>query len=136
MLRYGHGGFHHPVFAALFLALFLALLAALVVLGVIAVVRMWRNPLGRPAPLLRGTPQSPAIDPALNELRLRYARGDIDGDEYAATRQEPGLSPFATHQPWLGSPRCATRGTSAIRDRLLDAHEHAGTSSSAALSRP
>jgi uncharacterized membrane protein len=91
MLRYGHGGFHHPVFTALFLAL----LAALVVLGAIAVVRLWRNPPGRPAPFLRGTPQIPAIDPALSELRVRYARGDINWDEYAQRARNLGypLSP-------------------------------------------
>ena len=85
MFRYGHGpgAFHHTVFAALLLALFVALFAALVVLGVIAVVRMRRNPHGRPAPFQRGTPPGPAIDPALTELRVRYARGDIDWDEYA-----------------------------------------------------
>jgi len=88
MFRYGPGGFHHPVFAALLLAL----LAALVVLGVIAVVRMWRYPLRRPASLHRGAPQGPPIDPALTELRVRYARGDIDWDEYARRASHLGFS--------------------------------------------
>ena len=83
MFRYGTGGFHHPVFAALILALILALLAALVVLGVIAVARMWRNPHGRPTLFQSRTPPGPAIEPALAELRMRYARGDINWDEYA-----------------------------------------------------
>jgi hypothetical protein len=28
-------------------------------------------------------PPGPPIDPALTELRIRYARGDIDWDEYS-----------------------------------------------------
>jgi uncharacterized membrane protein len=78
MFRYGAGGFHHPVLAVFFLAF----LAALVVLAVIAVVRMWRHPHAYPAAFPRGAPAGAPMDPALAELRLRYARGDITWEEF------------------------------------------------------
>jgi uncharacterized membrane protein len=99
MFRYGPGAFHHPVFAALFLAL----LAALVVLGVIAVVRMWSNPR-RAAPFQGGTPPGPPIDPALTELRVRYARGDITWDEYAQRAHNLGYPPPPGPGPGPGGP--------------------------------
>jgi len=81
MFRYGAGGFHHPVFAVFVLA-FLAALVVLVVLAVIAVVRMWRNPRAHPVSFPRGAPAGASMDPALAELRLRYARGDITWEEF------------------------------------------------------
>jgi hypothetical protein len=111
MYRYGPGGFHHPVVSAVLLALLVAFLAALVILAVIAVVRMWRNPPGHPFSWRRGTPPgtpgtpgtpgaavgSP-MDPAVAELRLRYARGDINGEEYAQRLHNLGYQ----HPPATG----------------------------------
>jgi uncharacterized membrane protein len=87
MFRYGPGGFHHRLFAVLVLVL----LAALVVLGVIAVVRMWSNPR-RAAPFQGVTPAGPPTDPALTELRVRYARGDITLDQYAQRAHNLGAA--------------------------------------------
>jgi len=110
MFRYGPAGFHHPVFAALLLAL----LAALVVLGVIAVVRIWRHPPGRPAPFQRGTPQGPPVDPALTELRVRYARGDLDWDEYAQRARNLGypLPPATSPGSYPSGPPSDTQAPS------------------------
>lgn len=78
MFRYG---FHHG--PGVFGWLFLAFLIVAVVIGVIALVRMWSwrgtsfaSP--RPGP----PPAGPWTDPALTELRTRYPRGDISFDEY------------------------------------------------------
>jgi uncharacterized membrane protein len=79
MFHYGLGRFHHPVFSVLVLAF----LAALVVLAVIAVVRIWRNPHAHPFASPRGAPVGAPMDPALAELRLRYARGDITWEDFA-----------------------------------------------------
>ncbi|MGH9096895.1 MAG: hypothetical protein ACRDWB_05680 [Acidimicrobiales bacterium] len=85
MFRYGHHA-HHPVVGIIFLVL----IAALVVLSVIALVRWRRHPHGGFAPSLAGGPPRPpagtppwtGADSAINELRIRYARGDITSEEY------------------------------------------------------
>jgi len=66
----------HPFFGILFLIL----LVAVVALGVVLVVREWGR--GRPSQA-SGTPQAQPFDPALAELRMRYARGEISWEEYA-----------------------------------------------------
>jgi uncharacterized membrane protein len=78
MFRYGNHA-HHPVVGILFLVL----VAALLMLGVMVLVRMLRHPPGGAAFSHSGTPSGGTIDPALNELRIRYARGDINWDEYS-----------------------------------------------------
>ncbi len=90
MFRYGPAFHQGP---GVFFWLVLALLVALFVLGVVAVVRIWSHPHGPFAPWHTGPPMArpgspmvppgPPIDPALTELRIRYARGDIDWDEYS-----------------------------------------------------
>jgi uncharacterized membrane protein len=87
MFRYGHHahGFH-PVIGIIVLVL----IAALVALGVIALVRMRRYPHGGIASsrvgMLPGSPGGPPAwaggDSAINELRIRYARGEISSEEY------------------------------------------------------
>jgi len=84
MFRYGHHA-HHPVFGIIFLVL----IAAVVVLGIIALVRWRRHPHGGFASAVRMPPRPPAgappwtgADSAINELRIRYARGDISSEEY------------------------------------------------------
>ena len=88
MYRYGHHA-HHPVVGILFLILVVAFL----VLGVIVLVRALRHPSGRSPVSQSGTPSAGTIDPALNELRVRYARGDIDWNEYAQRAGNLGYPP-------------------------------------------
>ena len=74
--RWYEGG-HHADYGWLHLVLFLALLAALAFIA----YALWR---GRPA-LTAGAPPAAGgvgTDHALAELRLRYARGDIDREDY------------------------------------------------------
>jgi uncharacterized membrane protein len=77
MYGYGHHA-HHPVFGIILLVLFLALL----VLVIFALVRFWRTRTGLTNPTQAGALQGQAVDPALTELRIRYARGEITSDEY------------------------------------------------------
>ncbi|HWE70390.1 MAG TPA: SHOCT domain-containing protein [Acidimicrobiales bacterium] len=108
MFRYGHHA-HHPVIAIIFLVL----IAALVALAVIALVRMRRYPRGGLAASVGGMPPRNPFgpppwaggDPALNELRIRYARGDISGEEYWQRASllgyppSPGAGPAAPPPP-------------------------------------
>ena len=64
----------HEVLPWLFFTIFVVLAA----LAAIALVRTWRV---TPHVAAAG-PVGPAGDPALAELRLRYARGDVARDEY------------------------------------------------------
>ena len=61
--------------------LFTLLMVAAIVAGVVLIARQWRRPLPPPAwgPQL---PQSPAI----HELDVRYARGEIDRTDYIQRR--------------------------------------------------
>jgi uncharacterized membrane protein len=77
MFRYGHPA-HHPVLGILFLVL----LGALVVLGVLAVIRLWKTRPLPPGSVSADASHGPAVDPALTEVRMRYARGEITSDEY------------------------------------------------------
>jgi uncharacterized membrane protein len=94
MYGYGHHA-HHPVFG-IFL---LVLLVALLVLAIIALVRFWRTRPGHTSPVPPGTPQGQAVDPALTELRIGYARGEMTSDEYLQRashlgyQRPPGSSP-------------------------------------------
>lgn len=100
MFRYGQHA-HHPVFGILILMV----LGALVVLAVLAVVRLWRT---RPAPTGSGSPevgQRSAQDPALTELRLRYARGEISQDEYL--QRFAGLGYQLAPGTWVPGPSAA-----------------------------
>jgi uncharacterized membrane protein len=101
MLRYGPGGFHHGPHVLGWLLL--ALLAALLILGIVALVRMWSHPRWRSGPPQIGMPPGSSIDPALNELRVRYARGDITWDEYSLRASNLGY-PIPTGTGWSGSP--------------------------------
>lgn len=83
--RYAHDEWWH---GPLQLVLFLLVVAALV-LGVVWLVRTLRRsapgaaavPGATVAPALAAAPTSP-LDPAVAELRLRYARGDVDRETY------------------------------------------------------
>jgi hypothetical protein len=81
MFRFGPSGLHHG--PGLFGLLLLLLLLAVVVLGVVALVRTKNAPRAPLGGFPTGAPSGPPpVDPVLGELRLRYARGDIDWDEY------------------------------------------------------
>jgi putative membrane protein len=83
-----HGG-GHPWFGLLLFALMFGALA-------VAVFTLWRT-YPRSAPAAVGVaspvPAPPARDPALAELRLRYARGEIDRDEYLTRAVDLGDVP-------------------------------------------
>jgi putative membrane protein len=87
-----HGG--HPWVS---LVLFVLLLAALA----FAALTFWRTsrqPVRVAAP--PPPPSAPARDPALAELRLRYARGEIDRDEYLQRATDLGdVVPVAPTSP-------------------------------------
>lgn len=98
-LRHGYG-FHH---LGAFHWLVLAVVVVLLVAGVIALVRLWNFP--RPtAPTASIGPQiggwsapGAPIDPALGELRMRYARGELSFEEYlqrAANLGFPSMGGF------------------------------------------
>ncbi|HXQ91260.1 MAG TPA: SHOCT domain-containing protein, partial [Acidimicrobiales bacterium] len=95
MNRYGPFAFHHG--HALFAWFFLALVGALVALGVLAVILLWRR-AARTGPF-RGVGSVPAApsDPAVAEVRMRYARGEISSEDYARRLADLGY-PMAPGQ--------------------------------------
>jgi len=83
---YGDYGMHHaghPLFAWLALLLF----AVLVGLAIFALIRVARR---RPNGLAAG--QVSAMDPALQELRVRYARGDVGREEFLQRSADLGFA--------------------------------------------
>ncbi|HEX3841605.1 MAG TPA: SHOCT domain-containing protein [Acidimicrobiales bacterium] len=109
MFRYGHHA-HHPVISIIFLVL----IAALVVLAILALVRWRRHPHAGMAASWVGGPRPPAgappwagADSAINELRIRYARGDISSEEYW---QRASVLGYAPSPPSPGSPPSAGTG--------------------------
>jgi uncharacterized membrane protein len=88
MYDYGPGGFHHSM--GVFAWVLMALVIAVVVLGVVALIRLWNHPGGRLTQYQHGPAPTPSIDPAFAELRLRYARGDITWDEYSLRARNLG----------------------------------------------
>jgi uncharacterized membrane protein len=110
MIRYGHHA-HHPVFGIIFLVL----IAAVVALGIIYLLRWRRHPHGGFASSPAGMPPgSPAGTPwtggdsAINELRIRYARGDITREEYwqrsSVLGYPPSPAPGPAGPPSEGQP--------------------------------
>jgi uncharacterized membrane protein len=116
MLRHGYFGPGPTVFAWLLFAMLIALL----VVGTTALVRCWRG-LGFGHPLAEPrVPAAPHADPALGELRIRYARGDITWDEFVqrvvnlgrsarSASSPPGrITPWPTPRSCLGRARTNT----------------------------
>jgi putative membrane protein len=62
--------------------LFTLLVVIAIVAGVVLIARHWRQPV--PPPAAGATPPSPA----LHELDLRYARGEIDRADYLERRAD------------------------------------------------
>ena len=61
---------------------FTLLVVTAIVAGVVLIARHWRQPL--PPPAAAATPPSPA----LHELDLRYARGEIERTDYLERRAD------------------------------------------------
>jgi len=103
MYRFGHVGFHHgpgPL-AWVVLALFLAAL----VVGAVTLFRLWRHPPAWPArPVPAAGPPPAPMDPALMELRVRYARGDLTWEEYAQRATNLGFPPAPPVPPPAAPP--------------------------------
>ncbi len=100
MFRYGPVGLHHG--PGVFGWLSLAIVAALLILGVVALVRLWGTPRGRGL-AFPGGPQPPPVDPAITELRIRYARGEITWEEYVQRSHNLGV-PFPPGPGTLSPP--------------------------------
>ena len=94
-IAYGHPG------VGLLGWLFFAAFVALLVVGVMAVVQLWRRP-GRMRPGPGWYRAGPGWDPALQELRMRYARGEIGWDEYLRRSADLGFHPPTAPPP--GTP--------------------------------
>ena len=77
MYRFGHHA-HHPVFGIVLLLILVALLAV----AIVALVRLWKTRAGHVGTTPQGTLAGHHVDPALTELRMRYARGEMTSDEY------------------------------------------------------
>lgn len=71
-------------------------LVAVIVLGVLIVRQLMARPLRPTTAIPYGPPRSPALD----ELELRYARGEIGRDEYLGRRAD-------LLAPWPGVPAYA-----------------------------
>lgn len=87
----GFGGF--GLAHALFPWLFLLLFAALVAVAIMAFVRFTKQaPRGGAGVMPNPASSTSGSDPALQNLRLRYARGEIDRDEYLQKSADLGDS--------------------------------------------
>ena len=80
----GHVGGGPGIFGVIF---FLVLLV-LAVVAIVALVRMLRSP--RPEAVAPSPPVTRGEDSALAELRLRYARGEIDRDDFLGRLRDLG----------------------------------------------
>ena len=83
--RFGHHGYGWWVLGGL---LWLIVVAALITAAVVIGIRLTRRELPVHAPGLAGGPRPP--DPAIAELRMRYARGEIARDEYVQRAADLG----------------------------------------------
>lgn len=97
--RWGRGGLGHRGGGALFAVAGGVLLLAALGVAIWALARTYRNNPRR----ADAAPVTPAwADPAVGELRVRFARGEIDADEYqrrANLLAAPAFSPPPTDGP-------------------------------------
>ena len=78
---YRQSGLVHPWFTLLFFLF----VGAAIGLGIWLLVRnAQHHPAYPPHPGAGWVPPAPPTDPALEALRMRFARGEIDADEYTA----------------------------------------------------
>jgi putative membrane protein len=98
MLRYNHSaGWHAGL--GLFGWLFFVAIVALAVMFAVSLFRMPRIRLHGPA---AQPPTAPHQDAAEHELRLRYARGEIDRDEFVTRLTDLGGRPPGDTAPSTG----------------------------------
>ena len=71
-------GIYNDGWYMFFHALFAIALIALVITALVWMIRSMRSSPPPPA----AAPQRPPYDPALHEVRMRYARGEIDAQEF------------------------------------------------------
>lgn len=87
---------------------FLVLMCVLAMAGLIALAAYWFTRVRRMehgSHAAGGAPFAASPDPALHELRLRYARGDIDRDDYLRRAADLGdVSARASANPAPPSP--------------------------------
>ncbi|RTM04744.1 MAG: SHOCT domain-containing protein [Hyphomicrobiales bacterium] len=76
------GGWHAMIFGPLFMILFLAVLVAVAVILVRGTAGPWSGPAS--------SPHSPASRTPLDILRERFARGEIDKEEFEERRRVLG----------------------------------------------
>ena len=95
-LGIGHG-FHHHGFHWLLLVVLVAL-----VVGGIALLRSWKGARVQTEAGQVWARPVPALDPALTEIRVRYARGDISWEEYAQRCTNLGYPVTSTPPPGPG----------------------------------
>ena len=95
-----HGGppGYHPWWGVFGGLLFLLLMAALIGLVVWAVVRLTRDGAARSIASGAGPVPSRGPDLALEHARYRYARGEIDRDEFVRISQDLG-APISAMPP-------------------------------------
>jgi putative membrane protein len=94
---YTHHGFW--LFGVIPFLMFLVLVAV----AVWAVLRLSSRPAGPAAFGPRTAPPMPR-DPAVEELRVRYARGELDREEFLQRSRDLGGSDVGTAAPPGGSP--------------------------------
>jgi uncharacterized membrane protein len=85
-LEHAHDHQGHPVFWLLLLVLFLTLAA----FAIYALVRLAR---GGAAPV---DPEGTVSDAAVESIRMRYARGEVDRDEFVRVSTDLGAPPPAS----------------------------------------
>jgi putative membrane protein len=96
--RFGRGIQYAPAHHWIAGIVMLVMFAVLIGVIVWAVVRITRTDALRRGPALSGPPPPPAMtapaeDAALTTLRMRYARGEIDRDEYVRVASDLGITP-------------------------------------------
>jgi putative membrane protein len=94
---YSHHGFW--LFGLIPFLMFLVLVGV----AIWAVLRLSARPAGPVAFGPRPAPPMPR-DPALEELRVRYARGDLDREEFLQRSRDLGGADVASTPPPDGSP--------------------------------
>ena len=92
--------YHHPLWGFFGVILPILMLAALIGLVIWAVLRLTNQGGARPAgQSIALPPQGRASDPALEHARYRYARGEIDRDQFLLISNDLGAPVSAPPPP-------------------------------------